>query len=130
MTSATTSRILAMTMAHLECAYTLACAAADSELLSPWANTAMSIHLASAALSVHLRACVPAAEHRDCLTALRAAQACLAALPADHGLPPANVAFIRSRIASALADAQARPAHRCRHHDPRRRAQRRPHPHR
>ena len=90
----------------------------------------MSIHLASAALSVHLGACVAAAEHRDCLTALRAAQASLAALPADHGLPLTDMALVRSSLANALADAHSRPAHRCRHRAPRRRSHRRPHHHR
>ena len=121
MTAAATSRVLATTMAHLESAYTLACAAAGSELPSPWANSAMSIHLASAALSVHVGACVPAAERRDCLTALRAAQACLAALPGEHGLPLVEVALVRGWIASALADAESRQAHRYRHHAPRHR---------
>jgi hypothetical protein len=123
-----TSRVLTGTVAHLESAHRLACAAAGSELMSPWANTAMSIHLASAALSVHLQACVPAAEHRDCLTALLAARACLTALPADHGLPLLDVALVRNRLASALADAASRPAHRCRHHAPHSRPHR-PHDH-
>ncbi len=122
-----TSHVLARTAAHLEGAYGLACHAAGQELMSPWANTAMSIHLASAALSVHLQACVPAAEHRDCLTALQAAQACLAALPADQELSLLVVALIRCRIATALADAHARQAHRCRHPAPHRSSQRHPH---
>lgn len=114
MISTATSRVLSRTVAHLESACALACTAAGSDLLSPWANTAMSIHLATAGPSVHLRACVPSAGHRDCLTALRAAQAELTRLPADHGLPLVAFAMVRSSLARALADVQGLQAHRCR----------------
>ena len=104
-----TSRVLSRTAAHLEGAYRLACASVGSDLMSPWASTAMSIHLASAAVSVHLRACVPAADHRDCRSALRGAQACLAALPADHGVPLLDIALIHSRILSAVTATNDQP---------------------
>ncbi len=124
MISSTRSRVLAGTIAHLENAQALACVAASSDLMSPWANTAMSIHLASAGLSVHLRTSVPAAGHRDCLTALRTAQTELTALPADHGLPQVDLAMVRSSLARAVADAQALQAHRCRRRGSLRRPQR------
>ena len=126
MISTATSRVLACTVAHLESAYTLACRAAGSDLLSPWANTAMSIHLASAGLGVHLRAGVLTAGHRDCLTALRAAQAELTRLPADHGLPLLDLAMLRRSLAHALADAERLQAWSCRF---RRRGPRRPRHH-
>ena len=127
MISSATSRVLAGTIALLENAYGLACAAAGSDLMSPWANTAMSIHLASAGLSVHLRACVPAAEHRDCLTALQAAQVELTAVPAVHGLPLLDLAMVHGSLAHAVADARALQAHQCRNRGPLRPAQRRHH---
>lgn len=95
------------TAAHLEGAYALACASAGSDVLSPWANTAMSIHLAAASLSRYLPEPVPAADHADCLTALRAAQTELMLLQPDHHLPQPDLALIRTRLATALAEAQS-----------------------
>lgn len=99
--------VLARTAAHLEAAYALACTAAGSDLLSPWANTAMNIHLAAAGLSMHLPTPVPAAGHPDCLTALRAAQTELTRLQPDHQLLQADLALIRTRLATALTEAQS-----------------------
>ena len=106
MISTSTSRVLAGTIAHLENAYALACVAAGPDLLSPWANTAMRIHLASAGPSVHPRPASRRWGYRDCLKALRAAQAELTALPADHGLPLLDLAMVRSSLARAVADTQ------------------------
>lgn len=99
------TRGLAQTAAYLEAAYAHACVAAGSDLLSPWANTAMSIHLAAAGLSVHLPGPVTAAVQPDCLSALTAAQAEITMLGPDHQVPVADVALIRTRLASALSEA-------------------------
>lgn len=102
-----TADVLGRMAAHLEGAYAHACTAAGSDVLSPWANTAMSIHLAAAGLSMHLPEPVSAAKHLDCLTALRAAQTALTLLPPDHQLPQPDLALIRARLATALNEAQS-----------------------
>lgn len=99
--------ILSRTAEHLESAYRLACAAAGSDLLSPWATTAMSIHLAAAGLSRHLPEAARAAHHRECLTALRAADTELTHLPPGNHVPPFDLALIRNRLATALSEAQS-----------------------
>lgn len=96
---------------HLEGAYRLACAAARIDLLSPWANTAMSIHLAAAGLSRHLPGPAGAADHPDCLTALHAADTQLTQLPPDHHVPPPELGLIRTRLATALSEAQSLQEH-------------------
>lgn len=126
-TSSSRDDILTRTITHLESAYRLACRAAGSELLSLWANIAMSIHLASAGLSVHVPGFPPAVDHPDCLSALRAAQAELARLPADHDLPIVDLAAVLSRLASALRETQSVQPRRCRLRAPPRRCQRRRH---
>jgi hypothetical protein len=99
--------VLSRTAEHLEGAYRLVCAAASSDLLSPWANTAMSIHLAAACLSRHLPGPPGAADHPDCLSALQAADTQLTHLPSSHHVPPPDLALIRTRLASALSEAQS-----------------------
>ena len=99
--------VLSRTAEHLEGAYRLACAAASSDLLSPWANTAMSIHLAAAGLSRHLPGPAGAADHLDCLTALHAADTQLTHLPPGHHVPMRDLALIRTRLATALSEAQS-----------------------
>lgn len=99
--------ILSRTAEHLESAYRLACAAAGSDLLSPWATTAMSIHLAAAGLSRHLSQPAGSAHHPDCLTALRAADTELTHLPPGNDVPPFDLALIRTRLATALSEAQS-----------------------
>lgn len=130
MISRSTDDILTRAITHLESAYRLACRAAGSELLSPWANIAMSIHLASAGLSVHLPGFPPAVAHPGCLGALRAAQTELTRLPADHGLPNVDLAAVLSRLASALREAQSLQPRRCHLRVPPRPCQRRRHRHR
>ena len=99
--------VLSRTAEHLEGAYRLACAAAGSDLLSPWANTAMSIHLAAAGLSRHLSEPAGSAHHPDCLTALRAADTELPHLPPGQHVPLLDLALIRNRLATALSEAQS-----------------------
>ena len=99
--------VLARTAEHLEGAYRLACAAAAGDLLSPWCNTAMSIHLAAAGLSSHLPGPAGAADHSDCLTALHAADTQLTQLPPGHHVPPPDLALIRIKLATALSEAQS-----------------------
>lgn len=99
--------VLARTAAHLEAAYAHACAAAGSDLLSEWANTAISIHLAAAGLSIHLPGPEPATSQPDCLSALTAAQAQIMLLGPDHQVPAAELAQIRTRLATALSQAQS-----------------------
>lgn len=98
---------LSRTAEHLEGAYRLACAAASSDLLSPWANTAMSIHLAAAGLSRHLSGPAGAADHPDCLTALHAAETQLAQLPPGHYVSPPELGLIRTRLATALSEVRS-----------------------
>jgi len=99
--------VLARTAEHLEGAYRLACAAAGNDLLSPWATTAMSIHLAAAGLSRYLPGPALAADHPDCLTALRTAHGELTQLPPGHHLPLVDLALIRTRLATAVSEAQS-----------------------
>lgn len=99
--------VLAHTAGHLEGAYRLACAAAGNDLLSPWATTAMSIHLAAAGLSRYLPRPSLAADHPDCLTALRTAGTELTQLPPGHHLPLVDLALIRTRLAAAVSEAQS-----------------------
>jgi len=99
--------VLARTAEHLEGAYRLACAAAGNDLLSPWATTAMSIHLAAAGLSRYLPRPSLAADHPDCLTALRTAGTELTQLPPGHHLPLVDLALIRTRLAAAVSEAQS-----------------------
>ena len=101
------THVLARTAAHLEAAYAHACAAAGRDLLSPWASTAMSIHLAAAGLSRHLPEPAPAASQPDCLNALTAAQAEIMLLGSDHQVPVADLTLIRTRLATALSQAQS-----------------------
>jgi hypothetical protein len=101
------ARVLSRAAEHLEGAYRLACAVAGSDLLSPWANTAMSIHLAAAGLSRHLPGPAGAADHPDCLTALSAADTQLTQLPPGHHVPPTDLALIRTRLATALSEAHS-----------------------
>jgi hypothetical protein len=99
--------VLSRAAEHLEGAYRLACAAASSDLLSPWANTAMSIHLAAAGLSRHLPGPASAADHPDCLTALHAADTQLTHLPPSQHVPPPDLGLIRTRLATALSEAHS-----------------------
>ena len=101
------TNVLARTAAHLEAAYGHACAAAGRDLLSPWASTAMSIHLAAAGLSRHLHEPAPAVSHADCLSALTAAQAEIMLRGADHQVPAVDLTLIRTRLATALSQAQS-----------------------
>ncbi len=98
---------LSRTAEHLEGVYRLACAAAGSDLLSPWATAAMSIHLAAAGLSRHLSEPAGSAHHPDCLTALRAADTELPHLPPGQHVPLLDLAVIRTRLATALSEAQS-----------------------
>jgi hypothetical protein len=104
-----TADVLARAFADLESAYALACRAARDDLLSPWGNTAMSIHLAAAGLSRYLPEPVQTAEHADCLTALHAAQQELLSLDVEHGLSLVDFTLVRSRVGSALAEAESLP---------------------
>ena len=94
MVTTSTTDVVARASAHLERAYALACRAAEDDLLSPWANLAMSIHLAAAGLSWYLPGPVPAAEDADCLTALLAAQRELLTLDDVDGLSRVDVTLI------------------------------------
>ena len=99
---------LARTAGHLEGAYAIACAAAGEDVLSPWASTAMSIHLAAATLSVHLPEQVTATSHPDCVTALQAAAAQLRGAASQHpALPLADLTQIQTRLAAALHEARS-----------------------
>lgn len=116
MTSSSTDDVLARTITHLENAHALACLAAGSELLSPWANIAMSIYLASARVSVHMPGFPLAVDHADCVTPLQAAQAELTRLPADHGRPldaAARPAGLTGRVCAHAASGSRR-THRAR----------------
>ncbi len=99
--------VLSRAASHLQGAYQLAFNTAGSDLMSPWANTAMSIHLASAGIAMHLEhEPVPSTEHTNCLAALRAAQAEMIQLPQGR-LPLDDLTLIRTRLATALAEAQS-----------------------
>lgn len=104
-----TTGVLARAVAHLESSYALACRAARDELLSPWGNTAMSIHLASAGLSRYLPEPVQAADHAGCLTVLHAAQREPLSLDGEHGLARLDLTQVRDRMATALTQAQSLP---------------------
>ncbi len=98
--------VLSATAAHLDSACTHAHHNAGDDLLSPWANTAMSIHLAAGGLQLHLPGPVVPAEHPDCLTALRAGAAELARLP-DDALPLLDTVLVHTQLTTALRHAQA-----------------------
>lgn len=104
-TTTAASDVLSRARSHLEGAYQLACEAIGDDTLSPWANTAMSIHLASAGIAMHLEhEPVPSTEHTDCLAALRAAQAEMIHLPQGR-LPLDDLTLIRTCLADVLAEA-------------------------
>lgn len=107
--SASKTCVFARAVAHLESAYALACRAAGDDVLSPWGNTTMSIHLAAAGLFRYLPGPVQATEHVHCLTALRAAQRELRFLDAECGLPLIELAQVRTRLATALTQAESLP---------------------
>lgn len=99
--------VLSATAAHLDSACTHAHHNAGEDLLSPWANTAMSIHLAAGGLQLHLPGPVVPAEHPDCLTALRAGADELARLPIEDALPLLDAVLVHTQLTAALRHAQA-----------------------
>lgn len=100
--------VLTRAASHLEAALQLATAAIGDDTLSPWANAALSIHLAAAGLNMHLeQEPIPATEHVNCLAALRAAQAEMIELPAGHQLPLHDLALVRTCLADALDEARS-----------------------
>ena len=108
LTGSTSEAVLARAASHLRSALQLAGQAIGEDDLSPWANTALSIHLAAAGISMHL-SCepVPFSAHHDCLSALQAAQAEMVQLPAGHRLPLDEFTLIRTRLATALIQARS-----------------------
>jgi hypothetical protein len=105
--SASKTCVFARAVAHLASAYALACRAAADDVLSPWGNTAMSIHLAAAGLSWYLPGPVQATEHVDCLTARRAAQREPLSVDAECGFPLIVLPRVRARMATALSEAES-----------------------
>lgn len=99
--------VLSRAASHLQGAYQLAFNTAGSDLMSPWANTAVSIYLAAAGIDRHLPEAALTTEHPDCLTALRAAQAELLQLPEPHQVPIDELALIRTNLADALTETRA-----------------------
>ena len=104
----TAEAVLARALSHLRSALQLAGQAIGEDNLSPWANTALSIHLAAAGISMHL-SCepVPSSAHPDCLRALQAAQAEMVQLAPGHQLPLDELTLIRTRLATALVQARS-----------------------
>jgi hypothetical protein len=99
---------LARSAGHLEGAYALACAAAGADVMSPWASTAMSIHLAAATMSAYLSEQVTITSHTDCVTALTAAAVELHGAASQHpGLPLADLTQIQTRLATAIHEARS-----------------------
>ena len=99
--------VLARAGSPLQAALALATNAIGDDPLSPWANTALSIHLAAAGISMHLeQEPIPSTDHHDCLSALQAAQAEMLHLPAGR-LPLDDLTLIRTCLADALDEARS-----------------------
>ncbi len=99
--------VLIATSEHLESACTHAYHNIGDDPMSGWANAATNIHLAAGGLQLHLSGPVEPADHPDCLTALRAAGAELARLPATDTLPLLDAVLVHTRLSAALRLTQA-----------------------
>lgn len=96
--------------AHLDAALFLALQHAQDDsddLLSPWANTAQSISLATSGLLGELSAPLEPVEHPDCLAALLAATELIIRLRPDVDVPLIDLALAVTHLAVARQHAQA-----------------------
>ncbi len=101
---------LSRAAAHLDAAFFLALRNARSdidELMSPWADTAHTISVASSGLAGHLPGPVDPVEHPDCRRALQAATVELAQVRADVDAPLDDLVFVMEFLVPALAHVHA-----------------------
>lgn len=104
-TPTTPEERLAPVVGLLHGAQLAADAATKGDPLSPWANVAMSAHLAAALLGQHLTWPPPARIARDCAGSLRAAADELDGAALSAGLPADDLVVARGWLSTAIADA-------------------------